>query len=113
MPRYFFHFVSKDDFIPDYDGAVLSGLKAAHGHAVRLVAQTLPILADEDPRHWKIEIADERQFVLLTVLFPAPPPGPGRGLGRAREAAPIGIPVRPKSAAGKLEPLARPPDSRP
>jgi len=30
MTRYFFHFASEDEFIPDYDGAVLGGLKAAH-----------------------------------------------------------------------------------
>jgi len=51
MPRYCFHFLSKDEFIPDYEGVVLANLRAAHRHAMRLVVQTIPALADEDLRH--------------------------------------------------------------
>jgi hypothetical protein len=76
MPRYFFHFVSKEDFIPDHDGMVLRDLKTAHLHAMRLVTATIPALGDEDLRTWKIEIADERQYTVLTVLFPVAPPPP-------------------------------------
>jgi hypothetical protein len=77
MPRYFFHFASKQDFVPDYEGVLLADLRAAHRHAMRLIAQTIAVLAGEDLRHWTIEIADERQYVVLTVLFPlAPPPSP-------------------------------------
>jgi hypothetical protein len=82
MPRYFFHFVSRDDFIPDYDGVILDDLRIAHRHAMRLVSQTLPVLGDDDPRDWKIEIADERQFVLLTVIFPLRPTFSEGGLDR-------------------------------
>jgi hypothetical protein len=98
MPRYFFHFLSKDEFIPDYEGVVLANLNAAHRHAMRLVVQTIPALADEDLRHWKIEIADERQYVALTVLFPvAPPPEPRcpqpmRATGRPVGGAAVGLP---------------------
>jgi hypothetical protein len=79
MPRYFFHFVSKEDFIPDYEGVALPNLKAAHQHAMRLVGHTIAALADEDLRLWMIEIADERQCVVLTVLFPLTPPPKGPG----------------------------------
>jgi hypothetical protein len=71
MPRYFFHFASKHEFVPDYDGVILGSLSAAHLHATRLVSQTLPLLGSDDPREWTIEVADERQLVVLTVLFPA------------------------------------------
>ena len=91
MPRYSFHFVSKEDFIPDYDGVVLENLlKAAHGHAMRLVAQTAPALRDEDLRHWTIEIADERQCIVLTVLFPVAPPPPPRQAPEPTRARPRG-----------------------
>jgi hypothetical protein len=85
MPRYFFHFVSKEDFIPDYEGVALPNLKAAHQHAMRLVGHTIAALADEDLRLWMIEIADERQCVVLTVLFPLTPPpkGPDRRTRRS------------------------------
>jgi hypothetical protein len=75
----FFHFVSKEDFIPDYEGVALPNLKAAHQHAMRLVGHTIAALADEDLRLWMIEIADERQCVVLTVLFPLTPPPKGPG----------------------------------
>lgn len=69
MPRYLFHLVSKQRVVRDDDGAILDGLKAAHLHALRLVRETLPVLGEDDRRQWRIEIADERQSTLLTVLF--------------------------------------------
>src|SRR5829696_1544288 len=65
MPRYFFHFASHTEFIPDYDGVILDDLKAAHRHAMRLIWQTIPIMQGEDLRHWHVEVADESQFVVL------------------------------------------------
>jgi hypothetical protein len=56
MPRYYFHFASHTEFIPDYDGVVLDDLKAAHRHAMRLVWQTIPIMQGEDLRHWHVEV---------------------------------------------------------
>ena len=75
MPRYLFHLVSKQRVVRDYDGAILEGLKAAHLDALRLVRETRPVLGEDDRRQWRIEIADERQSTLLTVLFSgaAPP----------------------------------------
>jgi hypothetical protein len=106
MPRYFFHFASRDDFIPDFDGVALEGLAAAHRHAVRPARQTRALLAAGEPRHWTIEIADERQRVVLTVLFPAAAPGgPAKdpdGGGR-RPAPPLG----PGQASRLDPPLTR------
>jgi hypothetical protein len=73
MPRYFFHFASKDEFIPDDDGIELAGLAAAHDHARRLVGMAGAMFARlRDGRSWTIEIADEDQLVHLVVLVPVP-----------------------------------------
>ena len=60
MPRYFFCFVSGDRVITDSRGVELTGLEAAHWHAVKLAYQMryhLPEddfeLDDRDQRHGK------------------------------------------------------------
>jgi hypothetical protein len=68
VPRYFFHVASADEFVPDYEGIILDDLKSAHVHANRLVAHMLALLPYEVSRLWSVEIADEDQLVLLTVL---------------------------------------------
>jgi hypothetical protein len=95
MPRYFFHVVSKREFIGDEHGVVLDGPRAAHRHAMRLVGRTLPVLGSEDLRDWRIEITDQRQSMLLTVLFPAT--APLDGAARQRTPAPV-------SSARRAEP---------
>ena len=68
---YFFHFASPEQFIPDHDGVVFPNLKAAHAHALRLIGKTQPLMRHDVSGRWTIEIADERKFLVLTVLFPA------------------------------------------
>lgn len=75
MPRYFFHFASRSERVPDPDGVELGGLSAAHGYAMRLVRTTVAALAEgEDWRSWRIEIEDAAHRRVLTVLFPAAAP---------------------------------------
>jgi hypothetical protein len=72
--RYYFHFVSKDDEIPDVEGVDLPDLRAAHCHALRIIHQTAPFIPEgPDWRGWRIEVARERSENILTVLFPASP----------------------------------------
>lgn len=87
MPRYFFHFASRSERVPDLDGVDLDTLPAAHRYAMRLVRTTVAALAEgEDWRSWRIEIEDAAHRRVLTVLFPAsaPPLQDGR---RAHPAA--------------------------
>ncbi len=71
MPRYFFHVVAAGEAIADEVGTVLPGVREAHARAVKFMEQVLPLLADEDLRQWRIEVADESGAVLMTVLFRA------------------------------------------
>lgn len=91
MPRYFFHFASQRDRIPDVEGVELDSLPAAHRHALRLVRETVAMVADaEGWRGWRIEIDDAARQRVLTVLFPvnAPSlPGAGEGLPAAGSSA--------------------------
>jgi hypothetical protein len=109
MPRYFFHFASNDEFIPDEDGEVLDGLKAAHLHAMRLVNQTASTLRQDDPNHWTIEVADERQAVLLTVLFSARPPACNLPVGRREPMKLDRVVVRHKGSGADADLFLRPP----
>lgn len=69
--RYYFHFASKDDLVPDHEGVDLTNLSAAHRHAVRIIHQTAPFIPDgPDWRGWRIEVASERCEQILLVLFP-------------------------------------------
>jgi hypothetical protein len=108
MPRYFFHFASRDEFIPDHDGVVLDDLKAAHRHAMRLVWQTIPLMRGEDLRHWFVEVADESQLVVLTVLFPAAPPPRNLPFGQRERAAFETVVVGARGPGGNADLLLRP-----
>jgi hypothetical protein len=72
MARYFFHFRCRDGTsVPDADGAELADVEAAHLHALALVRQTMPLFSTAaEARDWIIEVADEEQLHVLTVLFP-------------------------------------------
>jgi hypothetical protein len=72
MPRYFFHFVSPQESVPDAEGVELRDPRAAHLHAIKLVQQTMPFIADgPDWRGWVIDVRDGDRRSVLTVLFPA------------------------------------------
>ena len=75
MARYRFHYWCHGSIsVPDEDGGIeLADLQAAHRHALKLVRQTTPLFANaEEARGWYIEIADENDHHMMTVLFPAP-----------------------------------------
>jgi hypothetical protein len=74
VARYYFHYWCRGSLsVPDDDAGVeLPDIKAAHRHALKLVQQTLPLFSDADEtRGWWIEVADERDEHVITVLFPA------------------------------------------
>lgn len=91
MPRYFFHFASQSDRVPDFEGVELDTLPAAHRHALRLVRETVAMVADpEGWRSWRVEIDDAARRRVLTVLFPVTAPplrGDGDGLPATGPAA--------------------------
>ena len=70
MARFFFHFVSKDKFIPDQNGRELEDVGAAHRHALRLIEKSVVLLSSEvDWKGWSINVSDASGRVLLSVLF--------------------------------------------
>jgi hypothetical protein len=74
VARFYFHYWHRGSLrVPDDEGGVeLSNINAAHQHALKLVQQTLPLFDSADEaRGWYIEIADEEDRHVLTVLFPA------------------------------------------
>jgi hypothetical protein len=72
MPRYFFHLKSPTRPVRDRTGVELSGLEAAHWHAMRL-AYRLREHAAETGEDWVIAVADETGGTLLAVLPGAVP----------------------------------------
>jgi hypothetical protein len=58
MPRYYFHLKSPSRPVRDKTGVELSGLEAAHWHAMRL-AYRLREHAAETGEDWVIAVADE------------------------------------------------------
>ncbi len=68
MPRYYFHFLWRDDAVFDEEGLELEGYEAAYRHACRLVQQVRSRIpaADED---WWIEISEGGG--IPTTLLPA------------------------------------------
>ena len=91
MPRHYFHLRSPSRPVRDKTGVELSGLEAAHWHAMRLVYR-LREHAAETGEDWVIAVADESgasPLVLLPRAVPmlreptAPPRSPmGRGVKR-------------------------------
>ena len=75
MPRYYFHLCAPDERFPDPDGSVISDLAEAHSRAVRLADRVMMFggfaKCQPDLRRWTVEITDERQKPVLTVIFPA------------------------------------------
>ncbi len=67
MQRFFFDFVSKEIRLPDDKGIELANQAAAYTRALRVVYSTMNYLEDSSER-WRIQIRDERQSILLTVL---------------------------------------------
>ena len=67
MPRYYFHLRSPTRPVRDKTGVELSGLGAAHWHAMRL-AYRLRGHAAETGEDWVIAVADETGTAPLVVL---------------------------------------------
>ena len=67
MPRYYFHLRSPSRPVRDKTGVELSGLEAAHWHAMRL-AYRLREHAAETGEDWVIAVADETGAAPLLVL---------------------------------------------
>ena len=72
MPRYYFHLRSPTRPVRDKTGVELSGLEAAHWHAMRL-AYRLRAQAAETGEDWVIAVADETGAAPLVVLPSAVP----------------------------------------
>ena len=72
MPRYYFHLRSQTRPVRDKTGVELSGLEAAHWHAMRL-AYRLREHAAETGEDWVIAVADETGAAPLLVLPHAVP----------------------------------------
>ena len=72
MPRYYFHLRSPSRPVRDKTGVELSGLEAAHWHAMRL-AYRLREHAAETGEDWVIAVADETGAAPLLVLPHAVP----------------------------------------
>jgi hypothetical protein len=71
MPRFYFHFASKDRFVHDDQGADIEGLASAHLHALRLIVRTLRFMDGAEPERWTVQVADDKGHVRLAVLFPS------------------------------------------
>lgn len=67
MPRYFFHVVSPTNPVRDTRGVELTGLGAAHWHAMHLVYR-LRTHGGEASEDWVVEVGDESGAVPLVVL---------------------------------------------
>jgi len=68
VPRYFFHFTSKDEVIEDLVGVDLSDVREAHHYAVGLTARILARVARIRPG-WVIKITDANGSPVLNVLM--------------------------------------------
>jgi uncharacterized protein DUF6894 len=83
VARFFFHFVSKDKFIPDPNGRELEDVGAAHGHALLIIEKSVVLLSHEvDWKGWSINVSDASGRVLLSVLFS---PNLGKYIGLPQE----------------------------
>ena len=75
MSRYFFHLCAPDQRFRDSIGADVCNLADAHGRAVKLAERVMMFggLADSEPdlRRWMVEIEDDFQRPIMTVVFPA------------------------------------------
>ena len=75
MPRFYFHLCAPDECFRDSAGWELSDLSAAYSRAVHLANRVVMYggLADFEPdlRRWTVEIENECQQSVMTVIFPA------------------------------------------
>lgn len=69
MKHFFFHFESKDGSVSDAKGREFSDLASAHRHAMLLIRKIV-LLDDIDWRGWSINVTDENNRSVLSVLFP-------------------------------------------
>lgn len=75
MPRYYFHLCAPDERFEDPEGSEISDLSEAHSRALRLADRVMMFggfaRSQPDLGRWTVQIADERQKPVLTVIFPA------------------------------------------
>ena len=69
MSRFYFHVVTTDDSVPDYEGSDLHSLAQCHDHALKIIRECLPCL-ETDERRWWIQVADWQGKDVLAVLYP-------------------------------------------
>jgi hypothetical protein len=67
MPRYFFHLASPTNPVRDTQGVELTGLNAAHWHAMHLVYR-IRTHTSEAGDDWVVEVSDESGAIPLVVL---------------------------------------------
>jgi hypothetical protein len=74
MPRFYFHLSSPGEDFPDNIGSDVRDVVDAHSRAVLLAKRMTMVsrLADYAPdfRRWAVNVADERQRPVFTVIFP-------------------------------------------
>ena len=73
MPRYYFHLAAPDESFRDSIGCELRDLSAAHSRALQLADRVMMMggLASCPPdlRRWTVQIADDCQRSIMTVVF--------------------------------------------
>lgn len=72
MSYFFFHLASKENNIRDTNGREFSDLAIAHRHAMLLIHKMV-LLDDVDWQGWSINVTDENDRSVLSVLFPQRP----------------------------------------
>ena len=78
MARFYFHLSAPDEYFYDSIGYDVSDLAVAHAVAIRFagrVVRFVPFFLNHalDIRHWTVEVTDESQQRVMTVMFPANP----------------------------------------
>jgi hypothetical protein len=78
MARFYFHLSTPDERFHDNIGQDVNDLAAAHSIAVRLAGRVetfVPFFLDRalDFRRWTVEVTNERQQRVMTVMFPTKP----------------------------------------
>jgi hypothetical protein len=69
MGLYYFHVLSEDECISDWQGTELKDLSACHEHALRIIGACRPFI-QSDPRRWWIDVEDSEGEKRLMVVFP-------------------------------------------
>ena len=75
MPRYYFHLSAPDQWFQDTIGFELIDLSDAHLRAVQLARRVMMISGlarfAPDLKRWTVEVVDECQRSVMTVMFPS------------------------------------------